>query len=114
MAKVYGRIARSGPVVDRSGLLKASMTGNETASAHMAADHSATMAPFHPSVVATAAASPSQLIGLNLPRSMPKAGTALISVSPCRVWPCRLRPCSVRQGRLTAPAAGLLTAQLLV
>src|ERR1035437_1141289 len=114
MPNVNGRIACSGPVADRSGSLKASMTRNATASAHMAADHNATMAPFHPSAVATAAASPSQLIGLNLPRSMPKEGTALISVRPCRVWPCRLRPCSVRQGRLTAPAAGLLTAELLV
>src|ERR1035437_4367383 len=86
MAKVYGRIARSGPVADRSGLLKASMTRNETASAHMAADHSATMAPFHPSAVATAAASPSHFIGLKSPRAMPNPGTAAITATPRRAW----------------------------
>src|ERR1035437_8898869 len=109
MPNVYGRIARNGPVADRSGSLKASMIRNATASAHMAADHNATMAPFQPSAAATAAASPSHCIGLNLPRSMPNAGTAAISVRPCRVLPCSVTPC-----RVTRPAAVLLTAKLLV
>src|SRR5665811_2418918 len=86
MPNVYGRIARNGPVADRSGSLKASMIRNATASAHMAADHSATMAPFHPSAVATAAASPSHFIGLKSPRSMPNAGTAAITATPRRAW----------------------------
>src|SRR5665811_2257103 len=83
----------------RTGSLNASMIRKATASAHMDADHNATMAPFHPSAVATAAASPSQLMGLKLPRSMPNAGGAAISVRPCSVAGCR---------------AGLLTSELLV